>query len=68
MISFVVRPRIDFIARLEAAHARTDTHHHAGQIIAQNQRHFIRQQQLELAIPDFIVQRIDAGMQDRALI
>jgi hypothetical protein len=57
----VVRPRVDLIAGLEAAHARTDTHHHAGEIIAQNQRHFVRQQQLELAIPDLIVQRIDAG-------
>jgi hypothetical protein len=57
----VIGPRIDRIARLELPHARAHPDHHAGHIVPQDQRHAIRQDELEIPIPNLGVQQVHAS-------
>ena len=58
--SILIRPRIDLVARLESPHSGSDSDHDPGEIIAQNERQAIRQNELELSISDFQIHRIYA--------
>ena len=49
----VSRSRIDFVAGPESTYARSDSDHDAGHVVAQNEGKSIRQNELELAVPDF---------------
>lgn len=60
----VVRPGIDLVPRLELPHARPYTHHHARHIVPEDERHLVRQQELELTISDLGVERVDARCMD----
>lgn len=55
------RAGVDFVPRLEASYRRADAEHHAGQVIAECQRHRIGQDQFEFALGDLCIQHIDAA-------
>jgi hypothetical protein len=57
----VSRPRIDFVAGVESTHASSDPDHDSGHVMAQNERQPIRQNEFELAVSDFGIQKVDAG-------
>jgi hypothetical protein len=59
--SILIGPRIDLVAWLESPHSRPDPEDDSGQVIAQDERQAIRQDEFQLSFPDFQVQRIDAG-------
>src|SRR6266702_7603383 len=59
--AILVRSRIDFIARFESQYARSDADNNPGQIVAQNQWKTIRQNELELSVSDFAIERVHAG-------
>src|SRR5436309_6337115 len=52
------RPRIDFVAGLESTHSRSDPDHDPGHVMAQNERQAIPQNELELAVSDFGIQKV----------
>ena len=58
--SMLVRAGVDLVSGLEAADCGADPDDESGQIIAQDHGQVIRQDGLDLAVPDFGVQRIDA--------
>ena len=60
-IRSVSGPRIDLVARLESPHAGSDPDDDPGQVVAQNERQAIRQNEFELAVPDLQIQGVDAG-------
>ena len=57
----LVGPGVHLIARLEALHPGGGSKHDAGHLIAQDERQSIRQKELELAVSDLRVERVDAG-------
>ncbi len=57
-------PRIHLVAGLEALHLGPDADHDPRQVVAQHQRKTIGQDELELAVADLGVQRIQAGRVD----
>lgn len=60
----LARPRIHLVAGLEAADLGPDPDHDAGDVVAQDQRQAIRQDELELAVPDLRVQLVQTGRMD----
>jgi len=57
----VSRPRIDFVAGLESTHSSSDPDHDPGHVMAQNERQAISQNELELAVSDFGIQKVYAS-------
>ena len=57
----VARTGVDLIPCLEAAHIPADAHNGSGQIVAKDERRLVGQEQLELAVPDLAVQKVDRG-------
>jgi len=60
----VRRPGVDFIALFEARHTRANADDCPGDIVAQDEGGAIRQNQLELAVPDFRIQEVHRGGMD----
>src|SRR5437667_5165047 len=57
-------PRIDLIARLQPPHFASDPDDDPGHVIAENERQAIRQNELELAVPDLGIEHVHAGGMD----
>jgi hypothetical protein len=47
------------MTRFELPHARTDPDNRTGEIVSQHQRHAIREDELELTVPDLHVEKVD---------
>ena len=54
----VMWSRIDFVAEFEPPHSRSDLDHDPSHVISEDERQAIRQDELELSIPDLRIQRI----------
>jgi hypothetical protein len=50
--------RIDFVAEFEPPHSRSDLDHDPSHVISEDERQAIRQDELELSIPDLRIQRV----------
>ena len=52
---------VDFVADLVVPHAGADPHHDAREIVSEHERRLVLQKQLEFAVANQLVQRVDAG-------
>src|SRR5204863_9407227 len=57
----VSQPCIDFVAGRESTHSRSDADNDPGDIMAQNERQGIPQNELEVAVSDFGIQKVDTS-------
>jgi hypothetical protein len=55
-----VRACVDLVADREPRHARAHCDNLTGQVIAQDERHPVRQDRLEISVPCLEVERVDA--------
>jgi hypothetical protein len=53
--------RIDLVAGLESTHSRSDPDYDPGHVMAQNEWQAIRQNELEIAVSDFGIQKVDTS-------
>jgi hypothetical protein len=49
----------NFVTGLDWTHSRSDPDHDPGDVMAQNERQAIPQNELELAVADFGIQKVD---------
>ena len=54
----LVRPRVDLVAWFEPPDLGPDADHDTSKFISQNERQSIRQDELEVAVSDFGIQRV----------
>jgi hypothetical protein len=57
----LLRTRVDLVARLEPLDPGSDPDDDAGQVISEDQRQPVGQKELEVAVPDPRIERVDAG-------
>src|SRR5687768_11529330 len=57
----VPRPGVDLVANLAITHVGADAGHDAGHVVTEHEWRLVSQQQLELAVADHPVQRVDSG-------
>src|SRR5437764_8996262 len=59
-----MRPRIDLVTELESPHVKPDPDQYPTDIVPQNERQSIRQNELELSVSDLGIQDVYAGSVD----
>ena len=60
----IARPSIDLVTRLELPDLGPDPNHGSGHVVPQDEGRAIRQDELELSIPDLRIQKIEPGRVD----
>ena len=57
----VARPPVDLVTHAEARHRRADAVHDAGEVVPEDERSLVRDEELELPVADLRVEHVDAG-------